>query len=73
MQTLNALKKPEIYSIGCAGKITSFNETDDKRIELVLSGVSRFKVIEELNSEKLYRKCLMDSLSLEIHKNCVNV
>ena len=54
------LKKPEIYSIGCAGKITSFNETDDKRIELVLSGVSRFKVIEEINSEKLYRKCFVD-------------
>ena len=44
-------KKPEIYSIGCAGKITDFKETKDKRIELVLNGISRFKVLEELNMQ----------------------
>ena len=62
----NKLDKTEIYSIGCAGKITSFNETKDKRIELVLDGISRFKIVEELNNEKMYRECIVN---FEIFKN----
>ena len=31
---------PEVYSIGCLGKIISFNETDDKRFIISLSGQS---------------------------------
>ena len=49
-------KIPELYNIGCAGKITSFNETNDGRYLIVLNGISRFKIIKEINSEKLYRK-----------------
>ena len=60
------LKKPEIYSIGCAGKITNFKETNDKRIELVLNGISRFKVLEELSNDKLYREC---NVNFEIFKD----
>ena len=52
--------KPDIYSIGCAGKITSFNETDDGRYLIVLSGVSRFKVLSEISTNKLYRICNVD-------------
>ena len=51
------LKKPDLYEIGCAGKITSFNETDDGRILIILNGICRFKVKSEANSEKLYREC----------------
>ena len=51
------LKKPDLYEIGCAGKITSFNETDDGRILIILNGICRFKVRAETNSEKLYREC----------------
>ena len=54
------IKKPDIYSIGCAGKITSFNETEDGRYLIVLSGVSRFKVLSEINTDKLYRICNVD-------------
>ena len=46
---------PILYNIGCAGKITSFNETEDGRI--ILNGISRFKVVKELDTKKLYRKC----------------
>ena len=53
-------QKPSLYKIGCAGKITSFNETDDGRYLIVLSGISRFKIIEEIQSDKLYRKCKVD-------------
>ena len=48
---------PLLYNIGCAGKITSFNETEDGRYLIILAGISRFKISEELNHQKLYRKC----------------
>ena len=53
-------QKPSLYNIGCAGKITSFNETDDGRYLIVLSGISRFKIVEEIQSDKLYRKFKVD-------------
>ena len=51
------LRKPDLYDIGCIGKITSFNETEDGRILIILNGICRFKVSSEINSEKLYREC----------------
>ena len=48
---------PVLYNIGCAGKITSFNETEDGRYLIVLNGISRFKIVEELKNDKLYREC----------------
>tara|TARA_Y100000816_G_C26081620_1_gene570125 strand:+ start:1035 stop:1676 length:642 start_codon:yes stop_codon:yes gene_type:complete len=51
------LKKPDLYEIGCIGKITSFNETEDGRILIILNGICRFKVKSELNTDKLYREC----------------
>ena len=57
IQPKNSSRKiPELYNIGCAGKITSFNETNDGRYLIVLNGISRFKIIKEINSERLYRK-----------------
>ena len=48
---------PELYSVGCAGKITSFNETDDGRYLIVINGVCRFKILKEINNNKTYREC----------------
>ena len=48
---------PELYSVGCAGKITSFNESDDGRYLIVLSGISRFKILKEIINNKPYREC----------------
>ena len=53
----NEFNKPDLYKIGCAGKIISFSETDDGRYLIVLSGISRFKIINEIRNEKLYREC----------------
>ena len=38
------------------GKITSFNETDDGRYLIILNGISRFKILEEVKTDKLYRE-----------------
>ena len=51
------LKKPNLYNIGCVGKITSFNETDDGRYLIVLNGISRFEILKEITTNKLYRVC----------------
>ena len=51
------LKKPDLYKVGCAGKITSFNETDDGRYLIILNGICRFKILDELNNDNLYREC----------------
>ena len=51
------LKKPDLYEIGCVGKITSFNETEDGRYLIVLNGICRYKIINELTNDKLYREC----------------
>ena len=51
------LKKPDLYDVGCAGKITSFNETDDGRYLIILNGICRFKVKDEVNNDNLYREC----------------
>ena len=51
------LKKPNLYNVGCAGKITSFNETEDGRYVIVLNGICRFKIISEEKNDKIYRIC----------------
>ena len=51
------LNKPDLYNVGCVGKITSFNETDDGRYLIILNGICRFKIISEVKNDKLYREC----------------
>ncbi len=48
---------PELYEIGCMGQITSFDKSDDGKYLISLSGLSRFKIIEEIKNNKLYREC----------------
>lgn len=40
--------RPKIHRVGCAGRISSFNETEDGRLLLALSGVCRFEIVREL-------------------------
>ena len=51
------LKKPDLYEVGCIGKITSFNETEDGRYLIIINGVSRFSIDQEIKTDKLYRSC----------------
>jgi len=47
---------PELYNIGCMGKIISFKETDDNRFLIELKGIIRFEVLNEIYSKKKYRE-----------------
>ena len=51
---------PELYKVGCMGKITSFKETEDGRYLIDLKGIIRFRIMEEINSDKKYRECKID-------------
>ena len=58
-KTLKSLmnKIPELHQIGCLGKITTFQETDDGRYLIELKGIIRFEITEEVLSNKKYREC----------------
>src|SRR6516164_11704120 len=49
--------KPNLYKVGCAGRITQLAETGDGRYLLQLTGVARFRVEEELKVATAYRQC----------------
>jgi len=49
-----------VYGIGCAGRITAFSETDDGRVLLTLSGLARFRILEELDPKDGYRRVTVD-------------
>ncbi len=50
----------EIRQVGGVGRITAFQETDDGRMLVTLTGISRFRIIEEAVSGQPYRICSVD-------------
>jgi len=49
-----------LHAIGCAGRLTGFSETEDGRYMISLSGISRFRVREEVTGFTPYRRCAVD-------------
>ncbi len=49
--------KPNLFQIGCVGRITQFGESGDGRYLVQLTGVARFRVEAELSVTTLYRQC----------------
>ena len=47
----------ELHKVGCLGKITTFKETEDGRYLIELKGIIRFKITNEIISNKKYREC----------------
>jgi uncharacterized protein len=52
--------RPNLYKVGCAGRITQIAETGDGRYLMQLTGVARFRVIQELPVATAYRQCSVD-------------
>jgi hypothetical protein len=46
-----------LHSIGCAGRLTQFSETEDGRYMITLAGMSRFRVRDEVTGFTPYRRC----------------
>lgn len=65
------LETPEIHRVGCAGRITSYSETNDGRIVLVLTGVCRFDVRGELDMRHGYRRvtAAWERFAIDFHED----
>jgi len=46
----------DLYKVGCLGKISEFQRSEDGRILIVLTGLTRFEIKTEVNNTKLYRE-----------------
>jgi len=47
----------DLFAVGCAGRITSYSETGDGRYMICLTGISRFRILEEIEPEAGFRRC----------------
>ncbi|PJI84682.1 hypothetical protein BC777_3743 [Yoonia maricola] len=50
----------KLHTIGCAGKVTAFSETEDGRYMITMSGASRFRITQEVEGFTPYRRCNVD-------------
>lgn len=48
-------KSQNLRRIGCAGRVTSYQELDDGRLTIGLTGIARFEVVGEAETDKPYR------------------
>jgi Lon protease-like protein len=53
-------ERPNLYKVGCAGRITQIAETGDGRYLMQLTGVTRYRIIQELPVATAYRQCIVD-------------
>ena len=63
---------PKLYEVGCLGRITSFNETEDGRYFIIINGLNRFKIVNEINNSKLYREFKVSYDEFKNDKNLNN-
>tara|TARA_B100001121_G_C18556992_1_gene558444 strand:- start:220 stop:837 length:618 start_codon:yes stop_codon:yes gene_type:complete len=56
----------EVYKIGCLGRISDFQKSNDGRVLINLTGVTRFKILEEIKNNKLYREFKVDYKNFEL-------
>jgi len=56
----DASASPPLHDVGCAGRITGFNETDDGRVLMTLTGICRFRVTQELDTVTPFRQVAAD-------------
>ena len=52
--------EPPLYSVGCLGRVVSFEETEDGRLLIALKGLTRFRVAEEISGQRGYRRVRAD-------------
>jgi len=53
-------KSSALRHVGCAGRITAFNEGDDGRVLITLAGIARFQLSQDVASEQPFRLCHVD-------------
>lgn len=61
--------KPDLYRVGCLGKIINFQETKNGNFLIELKGLIRFKILKEINTSNKYRSCKVDFNDFEADLN----
>lgn len=56
----STLLEPEIYNVGCAGKICEYAELPNGMLRITLEGVCRFRILKELDVSTQYRQVHAD-------------
>ena len=56
----------EVYKVGCLGKISDLKKSNDGRILINLTGISRFQILDEVQNKKRYREFKVDYKSFEL-------
>jgi Lon protease-like protein len=51
------MQAKSLQSIGCGGRVTAFSETEDGRYMITLAGISRYRVVKEVEGFTPYRRC----------------
>jgi len=66
-------KAGEVYKVGCLGKISDLQKSEDGRILINLTGITRFKILQEIENKKLYREFKVDykSFALDLKDSSV--
>ncbi len=59
----------QVYKVGCLGKISDLQKSQDGRILINLTGITRFNILEEVKNNKLYREFKVDYKNFEIDLN----
>ena len=67
--------KPELYQVGCLGKIINFQETKNGNFLIELKGLTRFKILEEIKTNNKYRsfKVNFDEFHADLNNSKENI
>ena len=67
--------KPDLYQVGCLGKIVNFQETKNGNFLIELKGLIRFKILEEINTNNKYRSCKVnfDDFQADLNNSKENI
>jgi Lon protease-like protein len=59
---------PALFGTGCLGRIAGVEELDDGRFNIVLEGLSRFRVLREIAADTAYRQVEADRTGFADHE-----
>lgn len=60
VQPADAANAPKLHHIGCVGRLTAWEETGDGRLHISLVGVTRFRIVDEIEVATPYRQVRAD-------------
>ena len=66
-------KGDDVYKVGCLGKISDLQKSNDGRILINLTGITRFEILEEVKNTKLYREFRVDYKKFELDLKDISI